>query len=126
MTKFNTDDLRRVEKEMSELELRVIEEAMARVRAEADIRQEHLRSEAEMKLQNLRAEAEMKLENLRARSEERLVREVSRARAEGIREGWEQAWKLAKRVATAIGWVASLSAAVWAAAVFVVNRWCGA
>ena len=115
MTEFNTDDLRRVEKEMSELGLRVIEEAMAQVRAEADIRQEHLR-----------AQAEMKLENLRSRAEERLAREVSRARAEGIREGWEQAWKLVKRVATAIGWAASLSAAVWAAAVFVVNRWCGA
>lgn len=115
MGNFNTGDLRRVEEEMNELELRLIEEAMARVRAEADIRLEHLR-----------AESEMKLEHLRTLAEERRVREVSQARVEGVREGWERAWELTKRVATAVGWVASLTAVVWAAAVFVVSPGCGA
>lgn len=126
MTEFNTGDLRRVEEEMSELELRLIEEAMARVRAEADIRLEHVRAESDIRLEHLRAESEMKLEHLRTLAEERRVREVSQARAEGVREGWERAWELTKRVATAVGWAASLTAVVWAAAVFVVSPGCGA
>ena len=87
MTEFNTGDLRRVEEEMSELELRLIEEAMARVRAEADIRLEHVRAESDIRLEHLRAESEMKLEHLRTLAEERSESGKSGGRPRGLGAG---------------------------------------